>query len=142
MGLIELRSVTKRYGELAAVDGIDLEVGQGKVTGMRGKNGAGKSTALNMMVGCLAPDDGSVMFDGADLYREPAAVKQSFGYLPETPPLYYELTVNEYLCFACRLHRIHRPQKTADGVMEQLGLGDVRNILIGTLSKATAKGWA
>ena len=95
--MISVRNLTRRFGEFTAVDRLNFEVVPGTICAFLGPNGAGKSTTMKMLAGCLAPSGSTVQIAGIDLAQEPKAAKASLGYLPEQPPLYPELTVNEYL---------------------------------------------
>ena len=116
---------------------INLELRRGEVLGFLGPNGAGKTTTMRMLTGNLAPSAGSVEICGIDLLDRPRDAKARIGYLPETPPLYRELTVDEYLRLAARLHRVSNADlRTALAVAKQrCGLNDVGRQLIGSLSK-------
>jgi ABC-2 type transport system ATP-binding protein len=129
--------LSRQYGRHLAVKPLDLELRRGEVLGLLGPNGAGKTTTLQMLTGNLAPSGGSVRIGGIDLLEEPQAAKRRMGYLPETPPLYREFTVSEYLSFAARLHRIpsNRVQEAVDRASQRCGLTGVINKMIGTLSK-------
>lgn len=120
-----------------ALKGIDLHVAQGDFFALLGPNGAGKSTTMQMITGNLAPSEGRVLINGVDLLDEPLRAKAALGYLPEQPPLYRELTVDEYLTYCARLNRIPGPQvRTAVATArERCGLADVGRRLIGNLSK-------
>jgi ABC-2 type transport system ATP-binding protein len=131
------RGLVRRYGATLAVQGIDVELRRGEVLGLLGPNGAGKSSTLRMLTGNLAPSEGSVAICGVDLLDAPRAAKAKIGYLPETPPLYKELTVDAYLDFCARLHRL--PATSIKNAREQAkarcGLGEVGHRLIAHLSK-------
>ena len=116
---------------------VDLELRRGEVLGFLGPNGAGKTTTMQMLTGNLAPSEGEVAICGIDLLARPAAAKAKIGYLPETPPLYRELTVDEYLVLAVKLHRVPKARRRAsvDNAKQRCGLTDVGRKLIGTLSK-------
>ena len=93
-----------------AVAGLSLELKRGEILGFLGPNGAGKTTTMQMLTGNLAPTAGAIRICGIDLFDEPTAAKARIGYLPETPPLYRELTVHEYIDLAARLHRVPKPR--------------------------------
>lgn len=131
------RGLSRSFGKHLAVKPLDLDVKRGEVVGLLGPNGAGKSTTMQMLTGNLAPGAGEIRICGVDLLESPKLAKARIGYLPETPPLYRELTVREYLELAARLHRVAKSRR-ADAVtsaMARCGLADVGRKLIGTLSK-------
>ena len=119
---ITARGLTRRFGAHIAVNDIALELKRGEVLGLLGPNGAGKTTTMQMLTGNLAPSRGTVHICGIDLQEDPVAAKARVGYLPEVPPLYRELTVNEYLVLAAKLHRVPRAIR-ADAVGGRLGQG-------------------
>ncbi len=135
--LIEARDLSRRYGATVAVSGLNLTLRKGEILGLLGPNGAGKSTTMKMLAGCLAPSGGAVSINGVDLAQEPKAAKASLGYLPEQPPLYPELTVDEYLEFCAGLHGIPAAERGAAlaRAKQACGLGSVAQKLIGNLSK-------
>lgn len=135
--VIQIENVGKRYGAVRALDGVTLTVEKGSVTGLLGENGAGKTTLLNILTGYLAPTSGRVLIDGSDVLLNPAQAKRHLGYLPEHPPLYDEMTVQEYLRFAAELKGVEKRAVCAhvDEVMELTGLTQMRRRLIGNLSK-------
>ncbi|MDH5544255.1 MAG: ABC transporter ATP-binding protein [Gammaproteobacteria bacterium] len=135
--LIRAQQITRRYGHIVAIDNISFEVRRGEVVGFLGPNGAGKSTTMKIITGNLAPTFGSVEINGYDIIEHPKEAKAALGYLPETPPLYKDSTVNEYLRFCARLNHIPRPRikQTIDTARERCGLADVGKRLIGSLSK-------
>jgi ABC-2 type transport system ATP-binding protein len=135
--LIEARELSRRYGANVAVNGLNLTLRKGEILGLLGPNGAGKSTTMKMLAGCLAPSAGGVTINGVELTAEPKAAKASLGYLPEQPPLYPELTVDEYLGFCAGLHGIPAGERAAAQARakQACGLGDVAQRLIGNLSK-------
>jgi ABC-2 type transport system ATP-binding protein len=135
--LVEARSLTRRYGPTVAVSGVDLILRRGEVLGLLGPNGAGKSTIMKMLTGNLAPSEGEVLITGRSLRDDPKAAKQSLGYLPEQPPVYPELTVDEYLRYCAGLHGIARRDRDAAvaSAKRDCGLGEVAQRLIGNLSK-------
>jgi len=135
--VIEAKGLTKRYGELVAVDRVDITVGKGEVVGFLGLNGAGKTTTMRMLTGFLPATDGSAAIAGHDVFVDPIAARRAVGYLPETPPLYPEMRVDGYLKYVARIKDVPRAARRAavDRAMERCGLGDVRRRVIGTLSK-------
>ena len=135
--MIEISSLTKRYGSITALSNVSLTVNKGEVLGLLGQNGAGKSTLLNVITGYLAPTSGEVSLNGYDPLLSPELAKQSMGYLPERPPLYDEMTVLEYLKFVACLKKIHRRDISShvDEIMEMTGLTEMRKRLISNLSK-------
>ena len=135
--LIKVEQLTRLYGSHRAVDNLSFEVRRGEVLGFLGPNGAGKSTTMRMITGNLAPHHGRITINGIDILDEPKAAKAEIGYLPEQPPLYRELTVDEYLLFCARLNRISRNKQNQamNSVKDRCGLGDVGGRLIGNLSK-------
>src|SRR3979409_401861 len=105
---IRARGLTRSFGGHLAVNNITLDLRRGEVLGFLGPNGAGKTTTMQMLTGNLAPTAGAISICGIDLLDQPIAAKARIGYLPEVPPLYRELTVDEYLIFAAKLHRMPR----------------------------------
>ena len=135
--LINVTHLSRQYGPIQAVSDITFTVSRGEVLGFLGPNGAGKSTTMQMLTGNLAPSHGSVKICGIDLLDQPMAAKAQIGYLPEQPPVYRELTVDEYLTFCARINRIPRDQIAAarNRAKERCGLTEVSGRLIGNLSK-------
>jgi ABC-2 type transport system ATP-binding protein len=134
---ISARGLTRSFGSHVAVNNVTLELRRGEVLGFLGPNGAGKTTTMHMLTGNLAPSRGEISICGIDLLEEPAAAKARIGYAPEVPPLYRELTVDEYLLLAAKLHRLPRARR-ADAVgaaKRRCGLAEVGGKLIGILSK-------
>ena len=93
--MIKVEGITKRYGSKLAVDNVSFEVGQGEVVGFLGRNGAGKTTTMNILTGYISSSAGSASIDGHDILAEPQEVKRRIGYLPEQPPVYLDMTVDE-----------------------------------------------
>ena len=135
--MIEVQSITKRYGNLTAIDRVSFSVAKGEVLAFLGPNGAGKTTTMRILTCFMPATEGVARVAGFDCVDQPLEVKRRIGYLPETPPVYQELTVTEYLTFVARLRGLTgREQKTAmDRCIERLALGSVRHRLIGNLSR-------
>lgn len=134
--MIKVKNLTKSYGDNLAVKQISFEINKNGIIGFLGPNGAGKSTTMNMITGYISMSGGSVQIGGVDILQDPMVAKQQIGYLPELPPLYKDLTVDEYLTFVfglkrCRLDRKQHIQE----VCEEVGISPIRNRLIGNLSK-------
>ena len=135
--LIQVKNISKRYGDHFAVKGISFHIERGKIYGLLGANGAGKSTTMNIITGCLSATDGQVTIDGKDILSEPIEAKKKIGYLPEIPPLYTEMTPLEYLTFVAEAKGVP-PELTARQVKEALsltGTDAVADRLIRNLSK-------
>jgi len=134
---LEASQLTRRFGKQVVIHNVSLQLKRGEVLGLLGHNGAGKSTTMQMLTGCLAPDSGTIKICGFDLQRQPTEAKAHIGYLPETPPLYKEFSVKNYLIFAAKLRGIKSNEVNAalDLALQRCGLTDKRNVLIGTLSK-------
>ncbi len=135
--LISVEHLYRYYGATCAVRDVNFELRKGEVLGFLGPNGAGKSTTMQILSGNLAPSAGRVMINGIDLLDQPKRAKAELGYLPEQPPLYRELTVDEYLWFCARLNRIPRQRRRAAvaTAKQRCGLSEVGARLIGNLSK-------
>ena len=135
--LVEVEGVSRYYGSIRAVDNVSFTIRQGQVLGFLGPNGAGKTTTMQMLSGNLAPSSGRIRIAGHDLLEAPRAAKAAMGYLPEQPPVYRELTVDEYLDYCAALHRLVRAQRkpARDTAKERCGLTEVGRRLIGNLSK-------
>jgi ABC-2 type transport system ATP-binding protein len=135
--LLALDRVSRRLAGRAIIEDIDLRLDRGEVLGLLGINGAGKSTTLRVISGMLAPSSGSVRLDGVDLYAHPERARREIGYLPEEPPLYGELGVEEYLRFCARLHGLQGAVvgRAVERAIERCELGDMRRRLTGLLSK-------
>ena len=137
MDVIEISNLTKRYGDIVAVDNISFNVEKGKICGFLGPNGAGKTTTLNIITGYIGATSGSVKINGFDILKEADEAKKQFGYLPELPPVYMDMTVEEYLKFAAELKQINKAdrRKAVDEAIELAGLDKVNKRLIRNLSK-------
>lgn len=135
--MIEVRDLTKSYGLHKAIDRLNFSVNKGEVVGFLGPNGAGKTTTMKIITGFMAPTSGSVTVAGFDVFEDPVEVKRHIGYLPETPPVYGDMTVEEYLRFVANLKGVDRARiaRLVDRAIEKTNLGDVRRRLIQNLSK-------
>lgn len=135
--MIKVEHLTKKYGEVLALDDLSFEIEEGQVYGFLGPNGAGKSTTMNIMTGCLSATAGSVTIGGHDVFEEPDAAKRLIGYLPEQPPLYMNETPLEYLRFVGEAKGLRGNELATqiDEVAEQAGTSDVMRRRIGDLSK-------
>lgn len=135
--MIVAEGLTRFYGKFEAVSDISFTASSGEIVGLLGQNGAGKSTIMNMLAGSLSPTSGRVYIKRKDLARHPESAKGELGFLPETPPLYPELTVVEYLRFCCRLKRVAKAdeKRHLDEIMELAGIADVATQVIGSLSR-------
>ena len=135
--MIEIRNLVKTYGKVTALDDVSFDVGKGEILGFLGPNGAGKSTAMNIITGYIAPTSGSVIVDGIDVADKPLEVRKMIGYLPEQPPLYGDMTVNEYLNFICDLKSVSQKKRKSmlDDITYIVKIGDVRKRLVRNLSK-------
>jgi ABC-2 type transport system ATP-binding protein len=135
--LIEVKNLVKRYGNHLALDNVSFTIEKGEVVGFLGPNGAGKSTTMNIITGYLSSTEGEVLVDGLSVLDNPEKAKQKIGYLPEIPPLYTDMTVNEYLSFVCDLKKVPMSQKAEmiTRITKQVRINDVRKRLIRNLSK-------
>jgi ABC-2 type transport system ATP-binding protein len=137
--MIEVQHLTKRYGPVTAVNDISFRVEKGEILGFLGPNGAGKTSTMRVITGYMPPTDGQVVVAGFDVFTHPIEAKKRTGYLPETPPLYLDMTVREYLTFAARikvgaLGKAERDQRVTD-VMKKTHVDDMANRQCGKLSK-------
>jgi ABC-2 type transport system ATP-binding protein len=134
--MVEVSELTKHYGSRRAIENLSFVLREGEVTGLLGLNGAGKSTTMNIVTGCVAASSGRVLIRGIDIEAEPEKAKAHIGYLPEVPPLYTDMKTGEYLDFVCDLKRVRdrRKEKTAD-ICARTGIEGVYGRLIGNLSK-------
>lgn len=135
--VIKANGLKRHFGRRTVVHSVSLELNCGDILGFLGPNGAGKSTTMRMLTGNLAPSSGSIQICGADLLKNPLEAKRHIGYLPEIPPLYKELTVDEYLKFAAQLHGLTGAavKNALDEAKQLCELNDVGKRLIGVLSK-------
>ena len=135
--MIRLEHVSKNYGGIPALRDVSLHVPRGETTGLLGRNGAGKTTALNLMTGYFPPTEGIVRVGGKDMMAQPRECKRMIGYLPEKPPLYDEMSVEEYLLFVSELREVVRKANRShvNEIIELCALKEVRARMIGHLSK-------
>src|SRR3954453_6955030 len=135
--MIQVSHLTKMYGSRTAVNDLSFEVQKGEIVGFLGPNGAGKSTTMKILTGFMPATGGKAIVAGHDVFEDPIAVKRNVGFLPENPPVYPEMAVDEYLEFAARLHQVPEKQvkSAAANAIAKTALGEVRKRLIGNLSK-------
>lgn len=136
--MIEIKNLTKRYGDKLAVNNVSFTVNEGEIVGFLGPNGAGKSTTMNILTGYLSASEGHAVIGGFDILDSPAEAKKQIGYLPEQPPLYMDMTVDEYLSFMYDLKkvRVRSPRKDhLTAICDLVKIGHVRKRMIRNLSK-------
>lgn len=135
--MIEISHLTKKYGTHVAVDDLNLTIEPGRIYGFLGPNGAGKSTTMNMITGYLGATEGTIKINGFDILAQPEEAKKCIGYLPELPPLYMDMTVEEYLLFAAELKKIPKENRKSyvEDAMATTKITDMRGRLIKNLSK-------
>ena len=135
--MISAQDISKRFGSLTAVDHVSFEVGKGELIGFIGPNGAGKTTTMRMLTGYLPTTEGKAVVAGHDVFEDPMSVRRKVGYLPETPPLYPELTIGDYLHFIAEIREVPakgRSRRVGE-VMERVGLSGWEGRILGSLSK-------
>ncbi len=137
MSVIQIENLVKKYGANVAVDGLNLDIEGGKVYGFLGPNGAGKSTTMNIITGYIGATSGTVKVNGFDILKDSKKAKASVGYLPEQPPLYQEMTVEEYLKFVAELKGIPKAERkeAINAAVEKTGISEIYKRLIRNLSK-------
>ena len=135
--MIEVQHLTKRYGPTTAVDDVSFRVERGEILGFLGPNGAGKTTTMRVLTGYMPPSEGKAIVAGYDVFEQPIEAKRRTGYLPETPPLYPEMTVRDYLTFVARIKGVPRSERKSrvNTVMERTRIADMANRHCGKLSK-------
>lgn len=134
--MIEVKNLSKYYGDFKAVDKLNFRIGEGEIVGFLGPNGAGKSTTMNMLTGYLAASEGQILIDNKDIMEDAKTARKAIGYLPEIPPLYPDMTVMEYLSFIYELKGAKQPRKEhLQEICKLAGIEEVRGRLIGNLSK-------
>ena len=135
--MIEIKNVTKKFGDFIAVDNISLEVKEKEILGLLGPNGAGKSTTMNMITGYTSITEGSIIINGIDISKKPKKAKQQIGYMPENVPLYQELTPYEFIKYMAELKGVEKKQRKekVQELIKKTGLEEVQNKLIKNLSR-------
>lgn len=135
--MIEVKNVTKRYGNFCAVENINFKINDGEIVGFLGQNGAGKSTTMNMITGYIEPTEGQIFVEGFDIDKNPNKVKAQIGYMPEGVPLYSELTVKEFVTYMAELKKVQKKLRKdeVDKTLKNTGLIDVQNQLTKNLSR-------
>ncbi len=133
--MIHVQGLTKDYGSRRAIDGLTFEVEQGEIIGFLGPNGAGKTTTMRILTAYMPPTEGKAIVAGYDVVEDSLEVRRRVGYLPETVPLYPDMTVFDYLKFMADLRHLPNAEERVDEVVEMVGLGDRINSYIGALSK-------
>lgn len=135
--MIEVKNVTKKYGSFTAIDNISFNIEEGEIVGLLGPNGAGKSTTMNMITGFIEPTEGEIIINGFDILKKSKKAKKQIGYMPEGVPLYYDLTVKEFINYMADLKMVPKKarKENVEKIMEQTNLIDVKNKLIRNLSR-------
>jgi ABC-2 type transport system ATP-binding protein len=135
--MIEVRDISKRYGTIDALKNVSFTVKKGHIVGFLGANGAGKTTTMDILCGCIGPDQGSVSISGFDITEQPKEAKQRLGYLPDEPPLHNDMKVEQYVSYAAKLRGVAKADLNArvNETINKLSLESVRHRLIGNLSK-------
>ena len=135
--MIEIKNVTKKYGNFYAVRNMNFSIKDGEIIGLLGKNGAGKTTTMNMITGFIEPTEGTIIIDGFDIEKKPKNVKSLIGYMPEGVPLYTDLTVKEFIAYMADLKMINGKNKkeAIEKTIDQTGLKPVENKLTRNLSR-------
>ena len=134
--MIEVKNITKKYGNFTAVDNINFKIEEGEIIGLLGPNGAGKSTTMNMITGYIEPTEGEIIVNGYDISKKPKKAKTQIGYMPEGVPLYSDLTVKEFVTYMAELKKVDRKtrKEKVEKIIEQTGLKDVEKKLTRNLS--------
>lgn len=137
MKILVVDNISKRFGSHQAVDKVSFEINQGEIVGFLGKNGAGKTTLMRMITSFLAPNAGKIWVDGDDISKHSLAIRQKIGYLPESPPLYPEMSVYQYLKFAAEIKEVPAKKLTVQiaKIIDECNLQEVAKKTISTLSK-------
>ena len=135
--MIEVKNITKKYGNFTAVDNINFKIEEGEIIGLLGPNGAGKSTTMNMITGYIEPTEGEIIVNGYDISKKTKKAKAQIGYMPEGVPLYSDLTVNEFVTYMAELKKVDRKtrKENLEKIIEPTGLKDVEKKLTRNLSR-------
>lgn len=135
--MIEVKNVTKKYGNFEAVKNINFKIEDGEIIGLLGPNGAGKSTTMNMLTGYIEQTEGEIIIDGYDMLKKPKKAKKEIGYMPEGVPLYTDLTVKEFVNYMADIKKVDKKQKKEkiEKILKETGLEDVKGKLIKNLSR-------
>ncbi len=135
--MIKVQNITKKYGNFVAVDDISFEIKKGEIVGLLGENGAGKTTTMNMITGFIEQTDGKILVDDIDTLKRPKKAKRKIGYMPEGVPLYFDLTVKEFVTFMAEIKNVKRKERKdkVEKTLKETGLFDVQNKLIKNLSR-------
>ena len=135
--MIQVKNVTKKYGNFVAVDNISFNIKEGEIIGLLGPNGAGKSTTMNMITGFIEQTEGEIIIDGYDMLKKPKKAKKEIGYMPEGVPLYTDLTVKEFVSYMAQIKKVDRKirKEQIEKTIEETGLKDVEKKLIKNLSR-------
>jgi len=135
--VIEVKNITKKYGNFTAVNNISFEINEGEIIGLLGPNGAGKSTTMNMITGYIEPTEGEIIINGNNISKNPKKAKAQIGYMPEGVPLYSDLTVKEFVTYMAELKKVDRKtrKEKVEKIIEQTGLKDVEKKLARNLSR-------
>lgn len=133
--MIQVKGLTKHYGQVTALEGISFQVEEGEILGFLGPNGAGKTTAMRVLTGYMPPSEGTATVAGYDVVEDSLEVRRRTGYLPETVPLYHEMSAHDYLDFMASIRGVARREKAIERVVEACDIGDAQHTIIGKLSK-------
>ena len=135
--MIEVKNITKKYGNFTAVDNINFKIEEGEIIGLLGPNGAGKSTTMNMITGYIEPTEGEIKIEGYDISKKPRKAKAQIGYMPEGVPLYSDLTVKEFVTYMAELKKVDKKtrKEKVEKINEQTGLKEVEKKLTRNLSR-------
>ncbi len=135
--MIEVKGLSKRFGQLQALNDVSFTVEKGQIVGFLGANGAGKTTTMDILCGCIGADAGSAVIAGYDITEQPIEAKKRLGYLPDIPPLHLEMTVDDFVTYAAKLHQVplNALNTRVNDTLQRLALTDVRHRLVGNLSK-------